>query len=353
MRLKKSYFDDMRYFDETYKRVLMVLFTLALFMIPLFTGGYLTYILNIILINIIVTVGLNILMGCAGQVSLGHAAFFAIGAYSSVILNVQAGFPFWIALILSGVITTGAGLIVGIPALRLKGLYLAIATMSFAFIIEEIIVRWRDLTQGLDGLSVPDPTFGPWTLDTEQEKYWLILVITLILLSAGKNILRSNIGRAFVAIKDNDVAAETMGISLTKFKIMAFGVSAFYTGIGGSLLAYLVGFISPENFNIMVSIGFIVMVIVGGPGSILGSILGAIFITFLPEGIRIFKDYFPQEVVAAAGLQGIVYGAVMVGFVMFEPQGLNGIWIRLKLSWRTFPFGRKIKRRKLMVHGVG
>ena len=353
MRLKKSYFEDIRYFDEPYKRVLCGLFILVLFALPSCTGGYMTYVFDIIMINIIVTVGLNILLGSAGQISLGHAAFFAIGAYSSVILNDQAGLPFLLALFLAGVITTLSGLIVGIPALRLKGLYLAIATMSFAFIIEEIIVRWTSLTQGLDGLTVPDPSIGPWILDTDQKKYYLILVVTIILLVMAKNILRSSIGRAFVALRDNDVAAETMGISLARYKIIAFGVSAFYTGIGGGLFAHLVGFISPENFNLMVSIGFIVMVIVGGPGSILGSILGAVLITFLPEGIRIFKDFFPTQVVAEAGLQGLAYGAVMIGFIMFEPQGLHGIWIRLKLAWQTFPFGRKIKRRKLMVHGVG
>ncbi len=352
MRLKKNYYEDIRYFDESYKRVLMVVFIAFLMTIPFLAEGYLIFTLNVILINIIITVGFNILMGYTGLFSLGHAAFMAIGAYSSVLLYGSVGFPYWLCLILSGIIAMLAGMIIAIPALRLHGIYLAIATMSFAFIIEEIIVRWESLTHGLDGIATEDPSFGSLVLSTDQEKYYLILFITILLTCLAKNIVRSNFGRAFAAIRDNDVAAETMGINLAKYKIIAFGISAFYAGVGGSLFAHLVGYISPENFGLLISIGFLVMVTVGGPASIRGSILGALLISFLPEGIRLIKDFFPSEVVNMAGLQGIAYGAIIIGFIMFEPQGLNGIWLKLKLSWSTFPFGRKIKSKKLMVHGI-
>jgi len=264
LKFSKSYFDDIRYFDEAYKRYLLVIFILVFFALPWTLNTYFIFILNLIGIYTIMTVGLNILMGYSGQISLGHAAFMAIGAYTSTILTYKAGMPFWFALPASGLVTAVIGSIAGIPALRLKGLYLAIATMSFAFIIDVIIVEWSGLTNGSDGTFVPFASFGTFEFDTDLKKFYLIWVITILMLIAAKNIIRTRIGRAFVAIRDSDIAAETMGIHLAKYKIIAFGISAFYAGISGSLLAHLLGFIGPDNFTLLDSIAYLIMVIVGG-----------------------------------------------------------------------------------------
>jgi branched-chain amino acid transport system permease protein len=352
VKFSKSYFDDIRYFDEPYKRVLLGIFLVVLFLVPQKLSSYLIFTLNLIGVYTIMTVGLNILLGYTGQISLGHAAFMAIGAYTSTVLTAKAGVPFLLALPASGFMTAAIGCIVGIPALRLKGLYLALATMSFAFIINVVIVEWPQLTQGSDGISVPSPAIGPLVLNTDLRKFYLIYSVVIVMLVFAKNILRTRIGRAFVAIRDSDIAAETMGINLAKYKIIAFGVSAFYGGVSGSLFAHLMGFIGPDNFTLLDSVAYLIMVIVGGTASILGSIMGAAFMTILPELIRVSKDHFPAILSEQKGLEAIVYGAILILFIMFEPTGLYGRWLRIKAYWRAFPLGKKMKRRKLVVSGA-
>ncbi|MCP4625554.1 MAG: branched-chain amino acid ABC transporter permease, partial [bacterium] len=316
MKFSESYYDDIRYFDKTYKRVLLVGFIILMYLIPVTFISYVTYVLSLILIYSIVTVGLNILMGYTGQISLGHASFMAIGAYSSAILMERVGFSYWLALPASGLITAIAGIMVGPTALRIKGLYLALVTMCFGFLVDVVIVEWSSLTNGVDGMFHPEVTLGPIVFDTDLKKYYLILTVTIVMLLMAKNIIRTRIGRAFVAIRDSDIAAETMGIDLAKYKIISFGVSTFFAGIAGSLFALLVGYIGPDNFTLIESVSFLIMVVIGGTASILGSILGAAFITVLPEAIRFFKDYIPSELGGLKGLESLIYGAVLVLFIL-------------------------------------
>jgi branched-chain amino acid transport system permease protein len=348
MKIKENHFDDIRYFDQGYKRVIFALFLIFLLLLPLFIGRYAIYIANLMAIYIIVAVGLNLLTGTTGQISIGHSAFLAIGAYSSALLTSKIGIPFLIALPLSGLITAIAGIIVGIPALRIGGFYLAIATMSFAFIIDELIVQMHTLTRGSAGLPVVPPQIGPILFKSDTSKYYLIVPISVMMVSGAKNLMRTRIGRAFIAIRESEIAAQTMGIHLAKYKVISFAVSAFYAGIGGSLFAHLVTFINPGHFTLMESITFLTMIVVGGLGSILGSIIGAIFITILPELIRLAKDLLPHQLRVQEGLQAFVYGWILIIFILFEPQGLYGRWLKIKAYWQSWPLGRKIRRKKLV-----
>lgn len=336
MEIKTDYFDDIKIFKETSTLVWFVLVMGLLFSAPLFAGDYVIYMLSLSAIYTIVSLGLNLLSGFAGQISLGHAAFLAIGAYASAFLTVKLGLPFCLAMPASGAITAVASLLIGIPALRLKGLYLAIATMAFAFIAEEVILNWESVTNGANGIKLLPPSIGPLALDTDRRFYYFILAITLVLFWGTKNIIRSSLGRAFIAIRDSETAAETMGVNLAVYKTIAFIISAFYTGIAGSLFAHFIKYISPSNFTLLDSIGFIIMILVGGTGTLLGSVYGAIFITFLPEGIRFLKEIFPFFVVET-GLQGLLYGLILLLFILFEPAGLYGRWLKMKRYWKTFP----------------
>ena len=339
--LKKSYMDDIRLFQHKSDAFWYGLLLLVSLLFPLFGGNYWTYNLTLACIYSIVALGLNLLTGYTGQISLGHAAFYAIGAYTVGFLTTKLGWSFWIALPLAGFISAAAGLIVAIPALRLSGLYLAIATMSFGFIIEQVTVQWGAVTGGANGLMIDRPAVFGYSLNTDQAYYYLVITVLIAFILITKNITRTPPGRAFIAVRDSEIAAQTMGIPLAKIKIQAFSVSAFYTGIAGGLFAPLINFIGPDNFNIVESINFIVMIIVGGAASIHGSIFGALFITLLGEFIRIGKDFLPAFLVEKVGFQSAVYGLILMAFILFEPLGLYGRWLKTKYLFEVFPLYRK------------
>lgn len=323
----------------------------------MFLGSYATYLLNLVGIYIIIAVGLNILTGYTGQVSLGHAAFVACGAYASALLVTKLHLSYLIAMPLAGVITSVAGLIVAIPALRLKGLYLAIATMAFSFIVGETIVALSDITGGVGGMSTPKIVVFDYKIATDRQFFYLLFPLVILLCLVAKSIGdHSRIGRAFFAIRDSEPVAEAFGVSLTRYKILAFVVSSFYAGVAGSLLAHYLGFIGPDNFTLMHSIQYIVMVVVGGMGSVAGSVMGAGFISMLPEGIRIAKDYLPDYLQQEQELHMVVYALVMLGFMIFEPTGMYGRWLRIKFYMKQFPFNKKkahmFKRREIKYSSV-
>jgi len=325
-----------------------IIFVLAVVMIlPLvIQSKYLIYMANLIGIAIIGSVGLNFLMGYTGQISLGHAAFIAIGAYSTSLLHIKAGITFWIALPLGGVSAAIIGLIVGIPCLRLSGLYLAIATMGFGFIIDEAIVFWKVMTNGAEGMLVKRASLGPLVFNNDRSNYYLIYILVIVLVYFAKNIEDSRIGRAFIAIRDSEEAAQTTGISLLNYRLLAFAVSSFYAGIAGGLLANLMGHISPENFNLLLSIEYLVMQVIGGMGYLWGAILGAIFITILPEAIRFIKPVLPEVIATNQGFAPFIYGLIMIFFMIFESHGLYGRWLKIKVYWKLFPFNPKqLKKR--------
>lgn len=295
---------------------------IIVFLVPQFTSNYVVYVLNLVAIYSIVSIGLNILTGYAGQLSLGHAGFLAIGAYSSAIFMTKLNAPFLPAMLSAGVITAFIGLLVGLPAIRLRGFYLAIATLAFGYFVNEAIINFPSLTNGEHGLVVPRASIGPIIFNTDKRFYYFIIVVMIILVILARNLLKTHIGRAFIALRDSEVAAETMGINLARYKTIAFILSAFYTGIAGSLYAHLLTFIDPDSFDIFVSINYITMIVVGGLASILGSILGAVLLTALSEILAGTRE-----------LYSLVYGSVMLLFIMFLPYGLSGMVYKVKERW--------------------
>jgi branched-chain amino acid transport system permease protein len=314
----------------------------ALGVFPFHAGQYLLYTANMVGIAVIGVTGLNILSGYTGLISLGHSAFIAVGAYTSTLLCLKLNVPFWLALPLAGVVSALAGLIIAIPCLRLRGLYLAIATFAFFFIVEYVIVHWNGLTNGTNGLTVPKVSLFGLKIDTDVKLYFLIMITAAAALVFARNLFRTEAGRAFIAIRDNDVSAQIIGIDITRYKILAFMVCSFYAGVAGSLYSITLSFIGPEHFSFMMTIEYLAMGLVGGLGTIAGAVFGAVFMTLLPEGIRLLRDVlstdYPFLVTRLADLQSSVYGLVIILFLIFEPTGLFGLWLRIKNYWLAWPY---------------
>jgi branched-chain amino acid transport system permease protein len=343
--LKTSYMVDIRLFDRIHKYCLLLFLIILLCLIPPLIGSYsiapyLIYTLSLSGIYVVLILGLNLLVGYTGQISLCHSALLAIGAYSTAILSENFHFPFLLVMAVSGFIAAFAGMLVGIPALRLKELYLAIATMGFGFIIDEIILQWESLTHGSYGYSIDRPVVAGHKL-SDVGMYYCIILIVVAFTIITKNIVRSPLGRAFISIRDSEISAQALGIDVPKYKVMAFGISSFYAGVAGSLYAYCFTFIGPDNFSIWESILYLIMVIIGGLGSIPGSIMGALFITILPESIRVAKNYLPYSISTLVGIDTIFYAGILIMFIVYEPTGIYGRWLKVKYHANTFPLYRK------------
>ncbi|MBW2615469.1 MAG: branched-chain amino acid ABC transporter permease [Deltaproteobacteria bacterium] len=349
MDMKRDYYEDIQLLDSKVLWFWFLMLIAALITFPLIAPNYYIYIANYMAINVIVTVGLNILVGYTGQISLGHAGFFAIGAYGTVLLMTALHLPFLLALVVAAFIAAFFGFVLGLPALRLEGPYLAIATLGFGMAITQVIGRWQ-VFGGRMGLEAPSLSFGPYVLESDRQLYFLIVSIAFLLILAARNLMKTRVGRAFIAIRDSDIAAETMGVNLIFYKTLAFAVSAFYAGIAGGLFAFLLGFINPSTFNFILSIYFLAFVIVGGLGSIFGSIMGGMVMTWLLLFLDKVQDLpylgtvlisFSENWMTLSGLPNIasiVFGLIVVLLVVFEPLGLFGFWIRTKIYWKTWPF---------------
>ena len=320
---------------------------LVLLAAPYIVAEYWLAQLTFVMIYAIAGLGLMLLAGFTGLFSLGHAAFLGVGAYTQAVLT-NAGVPFPFALMGAAALSAAVGFIVGLPALRVKGIYLGMATLSFGFIVEEVLARWESVTGGNAGKHIKAPNMFGWTLDSGNEFYYLCLVITVISTLAILNLLRAPTGRAFVAIRDSEISAQSMGIQLAYYKTLSFAISAALAGVAGALYAHKLQFISPEQFNILQSIDLLLMIVIGGLGSVHGAFLGAIFLITMPQVIALSKDYLPAAIGQAPGLQGLVYGVVLVAFVLFEPMGLYGRWLKIRTYLQLFPFYRKgmFKRQK-------
>ncbi len=331
----------MALFQTLWVKVWLGLFTVAMIIVPFFLSRYQLSICNEMGIAVIGALGLNILIGFTGQISLGHGAFVAIGAYTSALLTGNLNIPFALSLPCSGLMAALLGLVIGIPSLRLKGLYLALGTLAFGFIIEYILFHW-DLTQGDMGMGVERISFGDITIKTERAFFHLIMAIAALSVVCAKNIARTKIGRCFVAIRDRDMAAEAMGIPLAKYKIMAFAISAFYAGVAGCLLAHYQRWIVPGSFDLSLSIGYIAMIVLGGLGTVLGSVFGAILITGIPHGIIFLTDLFKESYPALSGLivdiKLGIFGLIIVLTLLVEPKGMVGIYNRIKVYFKTWPY---------------
>jgi branched-chain amino acid transport system permease protein len=322
-----------------------------------------------------VGVGLLILTGFTGQASLGHAAFLAIGAYTTAYLQ-QLGVPFLVYFLAAGILTGIVGAMVGFPALRLQGIYLVIATISFAFIVEEILARWESVTHGNEGMRVKAiQLFGMPVPRDSPAFYFLCLGVLILTIIGSLNLLRSPTGRAFVAIRDSETAARSMGVNVSLYKVKSFAISAAIAGFAGCLFAHKLSFISPEMFTLQLSIEFIIVIIIGGAFSLHGAVLGAIFVVMVDPFLTFLKDDIPGVIgglaatfgasaakaahikdsvaafASANGLKGAIYGIIIILFVLFEPLGLYGRWLKIKLFFQLFPLYKRatFKRQKIYV----
>jgi branched-chain amino acid transport system permease protein len=356
MDMKRDYYEDIQLFKSRVVLFWSAAFLVFLLTLPLYLPQYHFYLLNLILVHVILAVGLNILVGYTGQISLGHAGFFAIGAYGTALLILKLQLPFLLALPLAGFIAAFFGFILGLPALRLEGPYLSIATLGFGLTVLQIIGH-LDFFGGRTGIQAPPLDLGipqagfSLILTTDMGKYYLILIVTVLLVIAARNLMKTRVGRAFVAIRDSDIAAEVIGVNLTTYKTLSFAISAFYAGIAGGLFGFVLGFFNPEPFNLILSIIFLVMIVVGGLGSIAGAVMGAVLITWLQFSfLKNVKEmpYIGDFLVAISnrwltvvGLENfasIILGLIMIGIIIFEPLGMYGVWLRIKKYWRTWPF---------------
>lgn len=301
--------------------------------------------ISFVFIYAIAGLGLMLLTGYTGQVSLGHAAFLAIGAYTHGYLLLK-GVPFIVALPVATAATGITGAIVAIPALRLVGIYLAIATLAFLIIVEQIITRWVSVTGGGRGMLIqPVEIFGI-ALSSPGRFYFVCLTLLLLALLAVMNVLRAPTGRAMLAVRDSEIAARSMGINLARTKATAFGLSAALTGLAGALLAHHTGYISPEAFTLTISIQLLLLIVVGGLGSLHGVIFGAIFVGFLPQGIALLRDVLPTAVGQLPGLEPGIFGLILIFFLMFEPHGIYGQWRKIRQFFSEFPLYRKATNKR-------
>lgn len=338
-----TYAHDMAVIRNRGQWVMTIAFVIGLFALPFFADGHILGVLNIIGISIIAAHGLNILLGYTGQISLGQAAFMAVGAYTTAVL-MKNGIVFWFALPISGLVGGIVGLLFGLPSLRIKGFYLAMATLSAQIIIPWFFRNVRvDIFGGMPGMTITPPRLGEIVFNTQETMYFPIMFTVVVCTIIAKNIARTRLGRALIAIRDNDLAAELLGIEQFSYKLRAFFISAFYAGLAGSLWAVYARSINPEQFSLLNSVWYLGMVIIGGMGSALGPILGASFIRLLEESTvqlaPALSKMFPQ---AAAGMLAalgpIVFGFALMVFLIFEPRGLAHRWELLKAAWRLRPF---------------
>jgi branched-chain amino acid transport system permease protein len=334
----------MMVFRTPYHWAWLVLFLAVLFCIPLFAKQYWIDILSTIAITVIALQGLNMLAGYCGQISIGHSAFMAVGGYTSAILAARWGLPFWVCLPCAGLAAGLVGIVFGLPSLKVKGFYLALTTIAAQFIIIYLIkTPFPEVTGGAIALHVPEASLGGWVFKTERQLYYLVMAFTVLMTFFAKSLTRSHIGRAFVAIRDNDIAAEAMGINLYRYKLLAFFIGCFYAGVAGSIWSVYVKVISPDDFTLMNSIWQMGMLITGGLGSTLGPIFGAIFIKALNEIVVIagpmITSVIPQVgAQISAALVEMVFGMTLILFLIYEPRGLAHRWEILKESYRLWPF---------------
>src|SRR6202046_4224548 len=322
--------------DRFWYGLLAVLVLIA----PQILGEFYIGELGAVFIFAIAGVGLMLLVGYTGLISLGHAAFLGIGAYVNAVL-LDKGVPFLITLPLAGLVTAACGAAIGRPTLRMSGLYLAIATLAFGSIVGAVFQKWTAVTGGFDGFAVPTPTVFGIAIEGATGIYFVSLVVLAFVLWISANLLRSPTGRAMVAIRDSEVSAQSMGIHLARYKTLVFAISAGMTGLAGALFAHYVHFLAPDAFDVLLSVQFVTIVFVGGLGSLHGAVLGAIFVRLLPQAIAIMRDELPFGIGRMPGLEPSLFGLVLVMVILFEPGGIYGRWIKLKHWFQAYPLKRR------------
>ena len=340
----ENYAQDMAVFRTKLHWGVLFIFLVVLFACPLFSSDRILTIMTMMGIAVISVHGLNILTGYCGQISIGHAGFMAVGGYTSAILCAKLGLPFWAALPCGALAAGIVGLIFGLPSLKIKGFYLIMATIAAHFIIIWTIIQLRSITGGPDGLSVPKPAIGSIVLSSKANYFYLVMVVTCLATLLAKNIVRTRAGRAFIAIRDNDLAAEVMGISLWSYKLQAFFIGCVYAGVAGSLLIHYFSFASTDQFPFMDSVWYLGMLIVGGMGSTTGAIFGAVALKLLDELVTMVGPILSAAVApqAAASLALISHGLIIIIFLIYEPRGLHHRWEMIKAYFRLWPFSHEV-----------
>lgn len=353
--LRSRYEHHLRIFPTPFTRFWLVVGLAAALSAPISLSSFWIGILNLSMIASIGAIGLNLLTGYTGQISLGHAFFLGLGAYTAAYLGGDLGWPFPVWLAVAGLLGLVVGILIGPFALRLKGLYLAIVTLGLVFLGLHLFRSVRFITGGPPGRTVPSPMIGEtnladWNrsfgipLNREQSFYYLLVPILAAAALFAKNVVRSRPGRAFQAIRDREIAAAVIGVNVARYKVAAFALSSFYTAAAGALLGSYLRFASPGQYNLLVSIEYVAMIIVGGIGSIFGSILGAFFIVLIPHLVEEFSVYLPFVSPGGGGglsihvLNQMLFGLLIVVFLLKEPLGMAGIWLRLKIYFKSWPF---------------
>ncbi|MGA7103798.1 MAG: branched-chain amino acid ABC transporter permease [Candidatus Deferrimicrobiaceae bacterium] len=346
---RTTYRKDMEIFQTPFIKVCLAAFLGFLLVLPvlklegeyLLKGEYLWILLQILIASI-GAVGINILTGYTGQISLGQGAFLGVGAYTSAYVTAKMGLSFWVGIPAAGLVTAMAGMVFGIPSLRLKGLYLAIATLASQFILEWIFLRWESVTGGSYGITIPRPSIAGYTFSTDRSYYYIVFAVAIVMILFAANLMRTRTGRAFMAVRDHYISAEIMGINLFKYRLLSFGISSFYAGVAGALFGHSLKYVSSEQFNIGVSIVYLAMIIIGGLGSIIGSIFGAVFMILLPKLLSVVTgavsaDY-PNIAKLAISFEHGIFGLIIIMFLIFEPDGLAHRWKMVKAYWKLYPF---------------
>jgi branched-chain amino acid transport system permease protein len=338
-----TYAQDMAILRTKTHWALFIVFLALLLTAPLYLGGYWLGVVNLIGITLIAATGLNLLIGYCGQLSIGHAGFIAVGAYTSAVLTNRFELPFLVGLLCAGLMAGFIGLIFGLPSVRVKGFYLAITTIAAQFIIIWIINHWS-LTGGFVGIKVPYASIAGFEFSSETSQFYLIMSITALCTFFAKNLARTKVGRAFIAVRDNDLSAEVMGINLLYYKLLAFFIGCFMAGIAGSLLAHWIGYLNAEQFSLTESILYIGMIIIGGLGTAIGPIFGVVFIRLLQQILTVLLVPFLENTVTAlpsgfaTGVTPMLFGLVIILFLILEPRGIAHRWALLKSAYRLWPF---------------
>ena len=337
----ETFASEERMWDSSTARRWMLAFTLCLFSMPFWGSDYVLAMACIVGIHVIATLGLNLTTGNAGLISLCHGAFLGVGCYT-VAWAARQGLPFYVTLPLAGLVTGLLGIVVGLPSLRVKGVYLAIATLAAHFILTFFFREWESVTGGVPGTKIPRANLFGFEFIGDRRNFYLIFFCAFILAMAARNLARTHIGRALVAVRDRDISAEILGVHLLRTKLTAFALGAFYAGVAGGLLGYFYGAITPDYFVLTLSVYYLAAIIVGGLGTVLGSVLGALFMTFEPEALRLLAHTSSQWFPGVAGLLlpmgQVVFGLLIIVFLIFEPHGLAAIWARMRRVFHLWPF---------------
>ncbi len=336
---KTNYYQDIQIFKHEGQIFWYTCLVLTLFFLPFFLSDFYLGELALVFIYAIAGIGLMLLTGYTGLVSLGHAAFLGIGAYTHAYL-LNLGLPFMFSLSISVLFSGLIGTLLAIPAMRVTGIYLAVATLAFSIILEQILSHWVSVTGGYRGMLVPDPYLGDVSLKSFTTFYFVCLIFLLLSILIAINILRSPTGRAMTAVRDSEISAQSMGINLNSVKTIAFAISAGFTGLAGGLLAHKIGYLAPDGFNLLMSIQLLLMVVVGGLGSLHGAIYGAIFIGFLPQALALLRDNLPERLAHIPGLEPGIFGLILVLVLIYEPLGIYGRWLKVRSFFEEFPLYR-------------